>query len=157
MKSQPFTRKISPLDKLYLLFSTLMTTLLGLVLPFSILIIFDRILPNQSTNSLMLLFAIILLAIFLDYQLKRQEENLVSVIMKRFESQLTNRVFLAICAANIERFSRLEMGEYLERIATISDIKQFFGGETIKAMINAGTSAITVLIIMLINIWPGWH
>ncbi|MBC7001758.1 ATP-binding cassette domain-containing protein [Photobacterium sp. BZF1] len=155
MKSQPFTRKISPLDKLYLLFSTLMTTLLGLVLPFSILIIFDRILPNQSTNSLMLLFAIILLAIFLDYQLKRQEEHLVSVIMKRFESQLTNRVFLAICAANIERFSRLEMGEYLERIATISDIKQFFGGETIKAMINAGTSAITVLIIMLINIWAG--
>ncbi|MBY5944730.1 ATP-binding cassette domain-containing protein [Photobacterium rosenbergii] len=155
MTSQPFTRKISPLDKLYLLFSTLMTTLLGLVLPFSILIIFDRILPNQSTNSLMLLFAIILLAIFLDYQLKRQEEHLVSVIMKRFESQLTNRVFLAICAANIERFSRLEMGEYLERIATISDIKQFFGGETIKAMINAGTSAITVLIIMLINIWAG--
>ncbi|MCQ1060040.1 ATP-binding cassette domain-containing protein [Photobacterium sp. ZSDE20] len=155
MKSQPFTRKISPLDKLYLLFSTLMTTLLGLVLPFSILIIFDRILPNQSTNSLMLLFAIILFAIYLDYQLKRQEEHLVSVIMKRFEGQLTNRVFLAICAANIERFNRLEMGEYLERIATISDIKQFFGGETIKAMINAGTSAITVLIILLINFWAG--
>lgn len=156
MKSQPFTRKISPLDKLYLLFSTLMTTLLGLVLPFSILIIFDRILPNQSTNSLMLLFTIILLAIFLDYQLKRQEEHLVSVIMKRFEGQLTNRVFLAICAANIERFNQLEMGEYLERIATISDIKQFFGGETIKAMINTGTSAITVLIILLINFWAGF-
>ncbi|PSU35794.1 ABC transporter transmembrane domain-containing protein [Photobacterium lutimaris] len=155
MKSQPFTRKISPLDKLYLLFSTLMTTLLGLVLPFSILIIFDRILPNQSTHSLMLLFAIILIAIFLDYQLKRQEEHLVSVIMKHFEGQLTNRVFLAICAANIERFNQREMGEYLERIATISDIKQFFGGETIKAMINAGTSAITVLIILLINVWAG--
>lgn len=155
MKSQPFSRKISPLDKLYLLFSTLMTTLLGLVLPFSILIIFDRILPNQSTNTLMLLFAIILLAIFLDYQLKRQEENLVSVIMKRFESQLTNRVFLAICAANIEHFNRFEVGEYLERIAKITEIKQFFGGETIKATINAGTSAITVLIIFLINFWAG--
>ncbi|MGR5150673.1 ATP-binding cassette domain-containing protein [Photobacterium swingsii] len=155
MKNPLFTRKISPLDKLYLIFSTVMTTLLGLVLPFSILIIFDRILPNQSTNSLMLLFGIILTAIFLDYQLKRQEEHLVSVIMKRFESQLTNRVFMAICAANIERFNRLEMGEYLERIATIPDIKQFFGGESVKAMINTGTSIITILIIFLINMWAG--
>jgi ABC-type bacteriocin/lantibiotic exporter with double-glycine peptidase domain len=81
MKSHLFTRKISPIDKVYLVFSTIMTTLLGLVLPFSILIIFDRILPNQSTNSLMLLFAVILTAIFIDYQLKRQEEYLVSVIM----------------------------------------------------------------------------
>lgn len=155
MKSHLFTRKISPIDKVYLVFSTIMTTLLGLVLPFSILIIFDRILPNQSTNSLMLLFAVILTAIFIDYQLKRQEEYLVSVIMKRFESQLTNSVFLAICSANIERFNRLEMGEYLERISTIPDIKQFFGGESIKALINGGTSAITVLIIFLINMWAG--
>ncbi|GAL02297.1 ABC transporter protein [Photobacterium aphoticum] len=135
MKSPLFTRKISPMDKIYLIFSTLMTTLLGLVLPFSILIIFDRILPNQSTPSLMLLFAIILTAIVFDYQLKRQEEQLVSLIMKRFESQLTNRVFMAICAAHIERFNRLEMGEYLERIATIPDIKQFFGGESIKRVL----------------------
>ncbi|OAN18065.1 ABC transporter ATP-binding protein [Photobacterium jeanii] len=155
MKSHLFTRKISPLDKLYLVFSTIMTTLLGLVLPFSILIIFDRILPNQSTNSLMLLFAIILVAIFLDYQLKRQEENLLSIIMKRFESQLTNKVFSAICGANIARFNRLEMGEYLERIATIPEIKHFFGGETIKAMINAGTSLVTILIVCLINMWAG--
>ncbi|GHA49318.1 ATP-binding cassette domain-containing protein [Photobacterium aphoticum] len=155
MKSPLFTRKISPMDKIYLIFSTLMTTLLGLVLPFSILIIFDRILPNQSTPSLMLLFAIILTAIVFDYQLKRQEEQLVSLIMKRFESQLTNRVFMAICAAHIERFNRLEMGEYLERIATIPDIKQFFGGESIKACINAGTSIITILIIFLINAWAG--
>ncbi|MGF1687212.1 ATP-binding cassette domain-containing protein [Photobacterium japonica] len=155
MKNPLFTRKISRLDKVYLVFSTLMTTLLGLVLPFSILIIFDRILPNQSTPSLMLLFGIILTAIVFDYQLKRQEEHLVSVIMKRFESQLTNNVFLAICAANIERFNQREMGEYLERIAAIPDIKQFFGGESIKAMINAGTSLITVLIIFLINTWAG--
>ncbi|MGF1724641.1 ABC transporter transmembrane domain-containing protein [Photobacterium nomapromontoriensis] len=155
MKTPLFTRKISPLDTLYLIFSTIMTTLLGLVLPFSILIIFDRILPNQSTHSLMLLFGIILTAVFLDYQLKRQEEHLVSVIMKRFESQLTNHVFIAICTSNIERFNRLEMGQYLERIATIPEIKQFFGGESIKAIINAGASVITILIIFLINMWAG--
>ncbi len=153
--SQTFVRKINRFDKIYLIFSTLMTTLLGLVLPFSILIIFDRILPNQSTDSLFLLFALILISIACDYLLKGQEEKVTSLIMKRYESQLTNRVFHAVCHANISKFNKLEMGQYLERIATIPDIKNFFGGESIKAFINSITSLVTIAIIFVINTGAG--
>ncbi|UJF20313.1 hypothetical protein L0B53_18485 (plasmid) [Vibrio sp. SS-MA-C1-2] len=62
MKSDYFSQKISTYDKWYLTFSTLISTLLGLVLPFSILIIFDRILPNEATDTLFVLFAFILLS-----------------------------------------------------------------------------------------------
>lgn len=150
-----FTRKISNIDKLYLTFSTLMTTLLGLVLPFSILIIFDRILPNQSTDSLFLLFGLILTSIVLDYFLRIQEEKVTSLVMKRFESQLSNQIFQAICFSNIEKFNKLEMGHYLERITTIPEIKSFFGGESIKAFINSVTCFITILIIFAINLGAG--
>ncbi len=153
--SQQFVRKISAFDKVYLIFSTLMTTLLGLVLPFSILIIFDRILPNQSTDSLFLLFALILISIACDYFLKGQEEKVTSLIMKRYESQLTNRVFHAVCHANISKFNKLEMGQYLERISTIPEIKSFFGGESIKAFINSITSLVTIAIIFVINTGAG--
>lgn len=153
--SQQFIRKINTLDKVYLIFSTLMTTLLGLVLPFSILIIFDRILPNQSTDSLFLLFALILISIVCDYFLKGQEEKVTSLIMKRYESQLTNRVFQAICQANIAKFNKREMGQYLERISTIPEIKSFFGGESIKAFINTITSIVTIAIIFVINTGAG--
>jgi ATP-binding cassette subfamily C protein LapB len=152
---QGFVRKISPIDKFYLVFSTLMTTLLGLVLPFSILIIFDRILPNQSTNSLFLLFGLILISITLDYFLKTQEEKVTSLVMKRFESQLSNRVFQAICFSNIAKYNKLEIGQYLERITTIPEIKSFFGGESIKAFINSVTSLITIIIIFAINLGAG--
>ncbi|HGS5164484.1 TPA: ATP-binding cassette domain-containing protein [Vibrio harveyi] len=155
MQTEHFSQRINFADKCYLTFSTIISTLFGLVLPFSILIIFDRVLPNQAKDTLFLLFAIILITIFLDYHLKNQEEKISSVIMKQFETNLTNKVFQSICLAEISKFRRLEPGEYLERIATIPEIKSFFGGESVRALINLAVSILTILIIGLINIWAG--
>ncbi|HHX8692532.1 TPA: ABC transporter transmembrane domain-containing protein [Vibrio diabolicus] len=155
MQTEHFSQKINFADKCYLTFSTVISTLFGLVLPFSILIIFDRVLPNQAKDTLFLLFAIILITIFLDYHLKNQEEKISSVIMKQFETNLTNKVFQSICLAEISKFRRLEPGEYLERIATIPEIKSFFGGESVRALINLAVSILTILVIGLINIWAG--
>ena len=155
MQTEQFSQKINMADKCYLTFSTIISTLFGLVLPFSILIIFDRVLPNQAQDTLFLLFAIILISIFLDYHLKSQEEKISSVIMRQFETNLTNKVFQSICLAEISKFRRLEPGEYLERIATIPELKTFFGGESVRALINLAVSVITILIIGLINIWAG--
>ncbi|UPR54702.1 ATP-binding cassette domain-containing protein [Vibrio cyclitrophicus] len=155
MQTEQFSQKINMADKCYLTFSTIISTLFGLVLPFSILVIFDRVLPNQAQDTLFLLFAIILISIFLDYHLKSQEEKISSVIMRQFETNLTNKVFQSICLAEISKFRRLEPGEYLERIATIPELKTFFGGESVRALINLAVSVITILIIGLINIWAG--
>ncbi|ELA6792731.1 ATP-binding cassette domain-containing protein [Vibrio alginolyticus] len=155
MQTEHFSQKINFADKCYLTFSTVISTLFGLVLPFSILIIFDRVLPNQAKDTLFILFAIILITILLDYHLKNQEEKISSVIMKQFETNLTNKVFQSICLAEISKFRRLEPGEYLERIATIPEIKSFFGGESVRALINLAVSILTILIIGLINIWAG--
>ncbi len=140
-------------DAFFLFASSLTTTLLGLVLPFSILIIFDRILPNNSSSSLYFIFAIILIAIFLDYKVKNLEEAIVSRIGNRFEKKITNQLFHAICHSNLSLFKRLETGEYLERLTTIPGLKSFFSGDLIRSAINAFTCLITLLVISLIN--PG--
>ena len=75
--------------------------------------------------------------------------------MKNFESRLTNKVFQAICLAQIPQFNKLEPGQYLERVATIPELKSFFGGEVVRASINAMVSVITIVIISLINAGAG--
>ncbi|NOH28830.1 ABC transporter transmembrane domain-containing protein [Vibrio mediterranei] len=155
MDTAYFSQKISWMDKLYLTFSTIMSTLFALVLPFSILIIFDRVLPNQATDTLFALFAIILVAIYLDYLLRMQEEVITASLMKSFEQRLTNKVFRAVCLAQIPEFSRLESGQYLERIAAIPELKNFFGGEVVRALINSAVSVITMVVITIINLWAG--
>ncbi|MCL1124263.1 ABC transporter transmembrane domain-containing protein [Shewanella surugensis] len=155
MRSEKFTRNISTADKFYLFVSTIITTFLGLALPFSILIIFDRILPNQSKDSLFLLSFIIIIAIYFDYYLKNKEEMITSLVMKYFDSDLTNKIFKDICYSDIHKYKKYSPGEYLERISIIPELKSFFGGESVKAVINTLTCIITILIIGVINIGSG--
>lgn len=155
MKKLNYIPKLSVYDSCFLFISSLVTTLLGFVLPFSILIIFDRILPNNSTSSLYFIFAIVLTAIFLDYKVKGIEEKIVSKIANRFEKNITNQLFNAICHANLSHLSRLQTGEYLERLRTIPNLKSFFSGDLITAAINIATCGLTLLVIAIIDLGAG--
>ncbi|WP_192888743.1 ABC transporter transmembrane domain-containing protein [Vibrio bathopelagicus] len=151
MNKLNYLPKLSITDSCFLVASSTMTTLLGLVLPFSILIIFDRIIPNNSSSSLYFIFVIILVAIALDYRIKNIEESMVSRIGNRFENTVTNQLFHAICHSKGSQFKRLETGEYLERLTTIMGLKSFYSGELISAFINAFTCLITLIVIAIIN------
>lgn len=155
MNKLNYVPKLSVYDSFFLLISSIMTTILGFVLPFSILIIFDRILPNQSTSSLYFIFVIVLAAIFFDYKVKGIEESIVSKIANRFEKNITNQLFNAICHANLSHLSRLQTGEYLERLRTIPSLKSFFSGDLITAAINIITCCITLVVISIIDIGAG--
>lgn len=142
-------------DSLFLLMSSIVGTLLGLVLPFSILIIFDRVLPNNSTSTLYYIYAIILASIVLDYKIKAIEGALISKIGLKFESKITNQLFHAIGTPYIDKFKKLETGEYLERLNTIPALKAFFSGDVISSLINLFTCLITLLIISIIDLKIG--
>lgn len=155
MKALKGFPKLSLEGSLYLIFCSIFSALLGLVLPFSILIIFDRVVPNSAQSSLWFLFAIIVLAVILDGLIKQTEQGFVSQQVMRFETHITQGIFHAISHSNLARFSHYSVGEYLERIAMIHSVKQFFGGESIKAAINLFTSALTILVIYLIDTGAG--
>jgi ABC-type bacteriocin/lantibiotic exporter with double-glycine peptidase domain len=147
--------KLSFYDSIFLLTSSIITTLLGLVLPFSILIIFDRVLPNQATSTLYFIFSIILLAIFLDYKISRLEEVLIAKLGNKFEEKITNQLFESICHVNLSLFKKLEVGEYLERLNTIPSLKSYFSGDIISSAINMFTCFITLLVLTIINFNTG--
>ncbi len=148
--------KIHAWDATYIVISTIVTTLIGMVLPFSILIIFDRILPNNSTNSLVFIYIIILASIILDYLVKKSEESLVSKISTIVEKKLVDELFNAVCKTDLSKYKQHNIGSLLERVGSIPEIKDFYSGESIKAWINLFTSFVTIALIYLINASAGY-
>lgn len=155
MEKLSYFPKLKAFDAFYLLMSSIITTLLGLVLPFAILIIFDRVLPNSSTSTLYYIYAIILLSIVLDFKIKGMEGKLVSKMGTRFEDKLTNGLFHAIGTPYIDKFKRLETGEYMERLNTIPALKSFFSGDIISSAINLFTCLVTLVVISVIKLQIG--
>lgn len=131
--------------------SSIITTLLGLVLPFAILIIFDRVLPNNSTSTLYYIYAIILLSIILDFKIKGMEGKLVSKIGTKFEKKITNNLFHSIGTPYIDKFKKFETGEYMERLNTIPALKAYFSGDMISSGINLFTCLVTLAVISIIK------
>ncbi|WP_035480412.1 ABC transporter transmembrane domain-containing protein [Aliagarivorans marinus] len=143
--------KIHLADQFYIFVSTFISSLIGLVLPFSILIIFDRILPNQSSDSLMLIYGIIIGSIVLDYLVKKEEEKFVSKISMQSEKHITKRLYDSICNTQLSQFRNYRLGALLDLVRTIPEIKEFYSGESIRASINLITSIITIALIFMIN------
>jgi ABC-type bacteriocin/lantibiotic exporter with double-glycine peptidase domain len=143
--------KIGLKGTLYLILCAFFTSLLSMVMPFAILIIFDRIVPNSAQTTLWLIFVIILGSIVVDYFIKKSEGVYLSLFESRVDTAITNKVFHSICHANIAQFKKMGTGEYFERIDSIGNIKNYLGGETIKASINLLTSIVLIVIIMTIN------
>lgn len=150
MERLSYFPRLKLFDAFYLLMSSIITTLLGLVLPFAILIIFDRVLPNNSTSTLYYIYSIILLSIILDFKIKGMEGKLVSKIGTKFESKITNQLFHAIGTPYIDKFKKLETGEYMERLSTIPALKAFFSGDIISTAISLFTSLVTLVVISII-------
>ncbi len=134
-----------------LLVLAFLSSLLGLVLPFSLLIIFDRVIPNQTTATLWCLYLIILAAILLDSQVKKCEEKLTKSIADNVEQNLSNSIFKSLCHANLTRFKELGMGDYLERIRTVSTLKNYLAQDTVKALVNSVTCLVIFIIIGIIS------
>ncbi|WP_217697841.1 ABC transporter transmembrane domain-containing protein [Shewanella sp. UCD-KL21] len=155
MNKLSYIPKLSIIDLVFLFTSSILTTLLGLVLPFAILIIFDRVLPNQATSTLYFIYSIILIAIILDYKVKALEETLIADIGNKFERKITNQLFQAVCHANITRFKKLEVGEYLERLNTIPSLKSYFSGDLVSSFINIFTCIVTIVVLAVINLNTG--
>ncbi len=139
----------------YLCTSTVISTLLSLVLPFSILIIFDRVVPNQATSTLMLLFAIILISVWLDNYVKRAEQGFTNRITETFERRVNEKVFGAIANTDMAKFEMIEPSDIVNRVATVGLVKTHNSTDIITGLVNAITCLIVWLTILVINTGAG--
>jgi ABC-type bacteriocin/lantibiotic exporter with double-glycine peptidase domain len=94
-------------------------------------------------------------SIILDYHISKMQDKLTARIGSQFESKITNQLFQAIITPQLDKFKKLEIGEYLERIDLIPQLKSFFSGDLISSVINIFTCLVTLLIITLIDFKTG--
>lgn len=150
-RNHKFKFEIPLMNKVYLLLSGLFSAFLSLVLPFSILIIFDRIVPNESYDSLFVLISIIIISILLNYWVKKTEDINTNNLSQQLGERLNSQLFDAITSCNFLDFKQRDLGDYIERIALIPDLKQYFGSDRIKLYSNGMICGVSWLMISIIH------
>jgi ATP-binding cassette subfamily C protein LapB len=116
--------------------ATLFINLFGLALPLAVLQIFDRVLHNQSFNTLTLLLALLVLVVLAETALRFARDTLVSrmALVKGFDLNL--QALGRLLAAPRSRLASLSPRQTLDALSAPDDLAAFFGGNARLALLD---------------------
>lgn len=130
-----------------ILVASLFINLLSLAMPLSLLQIYDRILPNSSLNTLAMLIAGIGLALLLEAALRIGRSYLSGWVGARFEHMAGCAAIERVLSTSVNDFEKEGSGVHLERIGSLSTLKEFYAGQAMMTLFDLPFAFIFLMLI----------
>ncbi|NFV78619.1 peptidase domain-containing ABC transporter [Magnetospirillum aberrantis] len=120
------TFRASKGTKGYVGVASVMLNVLALALPLALLQIYDRIIPNSSTGTLLILMAGVASAVILEALLRVARTEIVGWAGVKFEHNAGCEAFGRIMATPADELERIGAGELIERLAGLPTVREVF-------------------------------
>jgi ATP-binding cassette subfamily C protein LapB len=136
-----------PFGMMDILLATFFINILSLAMPLSLLQIYDRILPNNSLNTLALLVSGIAVALLLEGALRIGRSYLSGWVGARFEHMAGCAAIERILSVSVNEFEKDGSGVHLERMSSLGTLKEFYAGQAIMTLFDLPFSIIFLALI----------
>lgn len=133
--------------------SSVAINLLALTMPVVMLIVMDRILPFRAIDTLILLMAAAALAIMIETLLRTMRTQITSWASATFEHSTSVEVTSRLLAQPLNKFEGAGGGKHLEQFRKVSQLRQYFSGQSFTGWIDLPFSVVYLLLIAIIS-WP---
>lgn len=117
-----------------LILATVFINLLGLAMPLMLLQVYDRIIPNSATQTLVLLVIGVGSALILEALLTLGRSYVSGWMGARFEHMAGCAAIERLLGASIIDFERDGAGTHLERYNALGPLKEFYAGQAILVL-----------------------
>ncbi|MDO6774649.1 ABC transporter transmembrane domain-containing protein [Shewanella sp. 3_MG-2023] len=119
-----------------LLLSSTFINLLSLALPFTMLQIYDRILPNQGYGTATILVSGVAIAILLELLLRYGRSWLLAASAANFELETTTKVVNKLMQADYHHVESMGTGKVTNGLASIASMRELYSGQAIVALMD---------------------
>ncbi|GAB6051588.1 hypothetical protein JCM17960_04080 [Magnetospira thiophila] len=119
-----------------LFISSLFLNILSLALPLALLQVYDRIVPNSSRGTLLMLIFGVIAALLLESLLRIARSSITGWIGARFEHRAGCAAFDHMMGTSLQDFERVGSGVQLERISSLRTVKEFYAGQAVTAVLD---------------------
>ena len=134
-------------------FSTLLSNVLALALPLAILQILDRVVANQSLETLAFLVIGVVIALILEEILRAINGRITSWLGARFEHNTSIAALERLMHVPLQRYQQDEPGVHEERILASTDVAEFYSGQALLVLFDLPFVAIFAVLIYIIGGW----
>ncbi len=116
--------------------ASLFLNLLGLALPLSMLQIYDRILPNHSVGTMVLLLAGVLGALMMESILSYGRSYITGWVGARFEHQAACLGLERMLMTSLHIYEKEGSGVHLDRMSSLAIVRDFYAGQALMTFFD---------------------
>ncbi|BCG63758.1 MAG: ATP-binding cassette, subfamily C, bacterial LapB [Methyloprofundus sp.] len=116
--------------------SSLLINILALALPIVILQVYDRIIPNQATDTFLVLIIGMLVVIIFDAVLKVWRSIILSWESASFDHKVSLDAMHQILHTRTLDFETKPAGYYIDKIYALEKIQEFYSGQSILLLMD---------------------
>lgn len=125
--------------------ASIVVNTLGLVLPLVMLQVFDRVIPNQALETLLVLVFVLSIVIFIDFSLKACRIIIATHTGEEFERKSNAEIVQRLLNTSPKALDLLSKSEKFEATTTVTQLRDHYCGEGRLAMIDLPFAVIFVL------------
>lgn len=133
--------------------ASLALNILSLTMPIVILLIFDRVIPFQSHETLTLLTLALLISAAMEFALRWSRSVILSAAASEASIANHRRFLSRVLGANPAAFARESPAVHLERFTALGRLRDYFAGQNQALGIDL---PFTLVFIVLIGLIGGW-
>ncbi|MGE4281772.1 MAG: ABC transporter transmembrane domain-containing protein, partial [Magnetospirillum sp.] len=133
--------------------ASLFLNVLGLALPMSLLQVYDRILPNHSTGTMVLLMTGVLGALILESILNFGRSYITGWVGARFEHKAGCSAINRLMTTGIDAFEKEGAGVHLERLNSLAQVREFYAGQALLTLLDLPFALIYLGLVALMGGW----
>ena len=120
----------------HLVLPSVFINLLSLALPFTMLQIYDRILPNESFGTAIVLVIGVFIAILLELVLRYTRSWMLASYAANLELKTTVNVVDSLFNAKFEPVSKLGVGGLFNGVSSIASMREIYSGQGALALLD---------------------
>lgn len=132
--------------------ASLGTNVLSVAMPIVILQIYDRIIPNNSRDTLFLLIVGLIVVVLLDAVLRMARSYVTGWAGARFEHYAGMRIFGHMFKADMNAFEKTAAGVHLDRISSIEALRDYYAGQSILLLVDLPFALIFISFIAFLQV-----
>lgn len=142
-------------EKSTIIASSIVINLLALAFPLLMLQLYDRILPYQSLDTLVLLAIAVAIAVALESVTRAVRSYSTAWISARFEHKAMLAVTERALAEPLHDFERKGTGTVMDDYKSVSTLRYHYSGQTFQQLLDLPFTLLYVLIVFILSPWIG--
>jgi ATP-binding cassette subfamily C protein LapB len=118
------------------LLSSLLINVLALAFPVVVLQVYDRIIPHQAIDTLMVLIIGMLVVIGCDFLLKTWRSVILSWDSAKFDHQASMAAIDQLLKIRLQDFENKPAGYFIDKFYALEKVQEFFSGQAILLLMD---------------------